>query len=47
MTGRLMKGWIFIGNMSNCRILLRFARKNANPLDKITLPPISLDTIQE
>ena len=41
MTGRLMKGWIFIGNMSNRMILLRFARKIANPPDKIKLPPIS------
>ena len=41
MTGRLMKGWIFIGNMSNRRILLRFARKIANPQDKIMLLPTS------
>jgi hypothetical protein len=41
MTGRLMKGWIFIGNMSNRMIPLRFARKIANPPRKITLAPIT------
>ena len=48
MTGRLMKGWIFIGNMSNRMIPLRFARKIANALDKITLHTTNfIDTVQE
>ena len=46
MTGRLMKGWIFIGNMSNRMIPLRFARKIANPLDKNSNTNF-IDTVQE
>ena len=47
MTGRLMKGWIFIGNMSNRMIPLRFARKIANPLDKYNNTTNFIDTVQE